>query len=274
MSDNIRIGIAGVGFVGDAIAHTFGNSPHNENIDLILYDKFKNGGIGNIKSLLDTDFIYFALPTLFNKETNNYDLSAINEVCEFLSQNQYKNPILIKSTVQPGCTEELAHRWKLNMIHNPEFLTARTAREDFANQSHIVLGYTKIVSFQQMDDITNFYKLHFNNAEISTCKSTESESMKIFVNSFYAIKVQAFNEFYALAKKQGSDFNIITKMMLKNGWINPMHTTVPGPDGKLSYGGACFPKDTQALLATMEAYNTPCEVLKATVKERNSMRDD
>ena len=62
--------------------------------------------------------------------------------------------------------------------------------------------------------------------------------------------------------------------MLKNGWINPMHTNVPGPDGKLSYGGFCFPKDTNALLNHMKRMNTPHNVLQATIDERNVMRDD
>ena len=62
--------------------------------------------------------------------------------------------------------------------------------------------------------------------------------------------------------------------MLKNKWINPMHTNVPGPDGKLSYGGYCFPKDTNALLEFMKKKNTPCHVLASVITERNIMRDD
>ena len=62
--------------------------------------------------------------------------------------------------------------------------------------------------------------------------------------------------------------------MIKNGWINKMHTQVPGPDGKLSYGGVCFPKDTNALLNLMKSKNVPCNVLNSTIIERNSMRND
>ena len=63
-------------------------------------------------------------------------------------------------------------------------------------------------------------------------------------------------------------------MMLKNGWINPMHTDVPGPDGKMSYGGLCFPKDTNALNEFMKQNNIPNSVLNATICERNSMREE
>ena len=62
--------------------------------------------------------------------------------------------------------------------------------------------------------------------------------------------------------------------MLKNKWINPMHTQVPGVDGKLSYGGYCFPKDTNALLQHMKRLEVPSKVLEATIIERNLMRSD
>ena len=63
-------------------------------------------------------------------------------------------------------------------------------------------------------------------------------------------------------------------MILKNGWVNPMHTNVPGSDGKISYGGLCFPKDTKALSNYMKNNNIPNNVLDASIKERDLMRDD
>jgi UDP-glucose 6-dehydrogenase len=62
--------------------------------------------------------------------------------------------------------------------------------------------------------------------------------------------------------------------MLKNQWINPMHTNVPGPDGNISYGGLCFPKDTKALNSYMKKYNSDNKVLQSSIDERDSMRDD
>ena len=128
----------------------------------------------------------------------------------------------------------------LNICHNPEFLTARTAFTDFHSQEHIVLGKTQNCDINQYERLKTFYHVKYSNAEISCSSSTESESMKIFVNSFYASKIQLFNEYYLLCKNNGSDYNRIVELMLKNKWINPMHTMVPGTDGQLSYGGACF----------------------------------
>jgi UDPglucose 6-dehydrogenase len=126
----------------------------------------------------------------------------------------------------------------------------------------------------QLNLVRDFYQSLFPKAEISLCTSLESESMKIFCNTFYAVKVQYFTELYLICQKNGSDYDKIRDMMLKNGWINKMHTVIPGPDGQISYGGLCFPKDTNALLKYMEKLNTDNKVLKATVEERNDMRED
>ena len=119
-----------------------------------------------------------------------------------------------------------------------------------------------------------FYSKFYPDAKISVCTSTESESMKIFANSFYSVKIQFFNEIYLLCEKMGCSYESVRDLMLENNWINPMHTQVPGPDGLLSYGGSCFPKDTSALLKYMKKYETPFKVLEATILERNEMRPD
>ena len=122
--------------------------------------------------------------------------------------------------------------------------------------------------------LTDFYAPLYPDAEFSYCSCDESESMKIFVNCFYSVKVQFFNEIYLLCEKSGFDYEKVKSMMVKNGWINPMHTNVPGPDGQLSYGGYCFPKDTNALLEFMKGRQSPSKVLEATVLERNQMREE
>jgi len=265
------IGIIGLGFVGSAIE----KSLKIKNTDLIVYDKYKNGGIGNIEDCLKADILFLALPTLFSEDLKEYDKSALHEVCSFLNEKDFRGAVVIKSTVEPETTETLEKEYtNLNIIHNPEFLTARTAFEDFHNQKHIVLGKGNNCSEEKLDIVIKFFQEKYPKAEISTCKSIESESMKAFVNSFYAVKIQFFNELYLLCEKNNCCFDKIKSLMLKNGWINPMHTNVPGPDGKLSYGGACFPKDTSALQKYMEKKNSHSEVLKATINERLKIRKD
>lgn len=267
----MKIGIIGLGTVGGALINSF----QKKNIDFYTYDKYpKNGYIQNnsMQNILKTDMVFLCLPTPFDLQSGKFDLNAIEENCNILKKANYQGLVILKSTVTPGTSLILSKKYGLNLIHNPEFLTARTSKEDFENQKHIILGYTVVSN--QVKPIKHFYKQHYPKALISVCTSTESESVKLFLNSFYAMKVQIFNEFYDLCQKNRTDFNIIKKLMLQNNWINPMHTNVPGPDGQLSYGGACFPKDTNALLGYMKKYESQCSVLEATIEERNSIRFD
>jgi len=264
----MRIGISGLGFVGNAMKESFSKI---YDVDLIVYDKFKNGGIGKFSDLLDTDILFLSLPTLFNG--NEYDKGPIYETLSELWQCNYKGLIVIKSTVEPGTCEQLAGIYELNIIHNPEFLTARSAIYDFHNQKHIVLGKTSSCNNDIFEKLINFYSNNYN-AEISICSSDESESMKLFLNSFYATKVQFFTEIYLMCDSLGMNYNRVKELMLKNGWINDQHTNIPGPDGNVSYGGMCFPKDTKALLSFMRKNNLNSNVLAAVVDERDKMRND
>ena len=263
----MNIGICGIGVVGNSLLHYFQNK-----INVIQYDKYKNGGIGSINKLLETSFVFLCLPTLYCDEKKEYDKTSIYEVCRYLSDNKYNGYVVIKSTVEPGTCRYLKNTYNLKILHNPEFLTARTAIEDFENQNHIVIGGSSNDD-THIDELKKFYETYWD-ATISTSIYEESELMKIGVNSFYAVKIQFFNEIYALANKyENTNYTKITNMMLKNKWISPHHIQVPGTDGKLSYGGMCFPKDTNALYQLMLKKETPCEVLAGTILERNKLRN-
>jgi UDP-glucose 6-dehydrogenase len=136
------------------------------------------------------------------------------------------------------------------------------------------LGKSKNCSNEELELLSKFYSELYPSAEISKCDCLESESMKIFCNTYYSIKIQFFTELFLLCKSNNCNYDVVKTLMLKNNWINSMHTNVPGPDGLISYGGLCFPKDTNALLKYMEKNNTPCDVLKYSINERNMMRND
>ena len=271
---NSKIGVIGLGFVGGAMYTSFLNKGVNKD-NLSGYDKFKNGGIGSFEQMLKTDILFMALPTVYNVKLCKYDKKPIYETCDILSEKEYSGVIVIKSTVEPETTSNLCKKYSnLSFIHNPEFLTARTAYNDFHNQKHIVLGKGSTCSKEQLLLVRDFYSHYYKDSEISLCNSLESESMKIYLNCFYATKVQFFTEVYLACKANGSDYNVVKNIMLKNGWINKMHTTIPGPDGKISYGGLCFPKDTNALNRYYESLNVPNKLLNAVIEERNMMRED
>jgi len=264
--------VIGLGFVGSALHKSFALK---KVAPLGGFDRYKNGGIGSLEECLDKPIIFLCLPTLYDEERGEYDKTAIKETLSNLANYKYGGVIVLKSTVEPGTTDELSKIYPdLTLVHNPEFLSAATAFQDFHNQTHIVLGQGKNCSNESLQVVHNFYQKYYPNAEMSVCKAIESESMKSFVNSFYAVKIQFFNELYLLCENQGSDFETIKKLMMKNKWINPMHTQVPGHDGKLSYGGACFPKDTNALLQCMIKNGSPHQLLEGCVRERNNLRGD
>jgi len=260
----MNIGIIGLGFVGNAIHQYFKNTNK-----LFIYDKYKN--INSFNTIINTDILFVCLPTLFCDKLNNYDMTEIDITLELLNNN-YKGIIIIKSTITPEYAVNINNQYKiLRVIHNPEFLSAKTAVEDFANQKHIILGHTE-QSINCVNSVKYFYLSYFPTATISIVSSVESSLVKLSCNSFYACKIQFFTEIYLLCEKLNVSYTSVKELMLKNNWINPMHTDVPGHDNMLSFGGACFPKDISALNQYLIKNNTPNMVINAAITERNKMR--
>jgi UDPglucose 6-dehydrogenase len=273
---SIKVGQVGYGFVGEALYRSF----KSRGVTPIVYDKYLDTWETEVEDLLSCDVIFFCLPTPF-VAGHGFDLGALLENAKRLRNAGYTGIVSIKSTVEPGITQSIANKFpEMMFCHNPEFLSSTTSFEDFDNQRHIVLGYTDHRRWNQglesvIDSkVGSLYRELYPNAEISLCTSEESESMKIFANNFYAMKVQIFNEFRFLCQKTGADYDKVKDMMIKNGWINQMHTDVPGRDGLPSYGGLCFPKDTNALKHFMKTKGSPHKVLEACIEERNRMRKD
>ena len=261
-----KIGIIGLGFVGQAMLRSF----LAKDIDVIGYDKYKKGGIGEINYIIKCDIVFLCLPAAFNDEIQSYDKTTIHEVCLNLEQSKYKGIVVLKSTVEPETTNKLADKYKnLKIVHNPEFLSACSAFEDFHNQAHIVLGYSRGF-IKDDDDLIQFYSEYYPDAEISICSAIESESVKMFCNSFYASKIMLFNEYYLVCLKNGANFNKIKSIMLKNNLINETHTDVPHNDKLVGHGGACFHK---ALRSYMKEKNSKCDGLENVITECSTLRE-
>ena len=272
----MRVGIIGVGFVGSAIKESLEKHLFILNKTLFIYDKYKNDNnyVKNIEEILDTEILFICLPTPYDEKKEEYDINSIEVTLDILSNLNYRGICLIKSTILPNTTKNFADKYQnLKLIHNPEFLSAKTAFEDFHAQSHIVLGVTNSITEEDINIIKSFYKTFYTD-NISIIKSTESEIMKLSANCFYAMKIQYFTEIFLLCNKVDCSYNIVKETLLKNNWINPMHTNIPGSDGQISYGGLCFPKDTNALNKYMEREKIPNELLNSTINERNKLRDD
>lgn len=268
---NPKVGVIGLGVVGNAIFETL----KEKSVDVVGYDKFKNGGIGNIENCLSCDYLFLCLPTPYSPRLQDYDLEPLNNVISSLQMLSYNGLIIIKSTINPGTTDNFSKKFSnLNFVHNPEFLTARNAKKDFDNQIQIVLGKSNNCSEDKFNNLVIFYKNIWPESIVSVCNSGESEIMKLGCNTFYAVKIQYLTELYLLCKKEGLNFDKVKNMILINGGMGPNYTNVPGHDGSISYSGMCFPKDTNALCSFMKKNGMLCNVLDATIKERNLLRDD
>jgi UDPglucose 6-dehydrogenase len=263
----MKISICGCGFVGNAIYQYFSK----KDIYIIkTYDLYKN--IGSFEDIVDSDILYLCLPTLYDETIKSYDMTEINKTLHRLNDNKYKGVILIKSTIIPiYCIEQNKLYPNLFIMSNPEFLTARTANEDFARQTHIIIGYTPESESKNVF-IKEFYLENFPDAVVSITDVITANLTKLACNSFYSVKIQFFTEIYLLCEKLAISYNEVKNLMILNNWINPMHMNIPGPDNKISFGGACFPKDISALNEFMKQFDTPSDVIESTIMEQKRMR--
>lgn len=304
----IKICVVGLGFVGGAIFKSLVGLNDDMLVEIIGYDKdkSKNNDIkeemvregisgetcGNKWRLVDSleecvksscDIMFLCLPTLYSGDNGGgYNYDALVEVINHLRLLEYSGIVVIKSTVTPGTVRWLEGVGRdiesgvgLDIVHNPEFLRERCAVEDFIGQERIIIGKGEFCSDKACDKVVDFYKRGWPEASIEVISALDSSALKIYINTFCSVKIQMLNELFLLSKQIGVDFDVVKKIMIAGNWIGDRHTSVPGYDGELSYGGHCLPKDSKALLALMKEKG--CDergVLEASISERDKMRGD
>ncbi len=264
----MKIGICGYGFVGNAIGTFFTEKGYS----VTIYDKYKE--INSFEILLETDILFICLPTNYDTRIESYNMTEINITLDRLNNYKYAGIILIKSTLLPNYCHNMNNMYpNLSIVANPEFLSAKTALDDFRNQKHIVLGYTRYSS-DTIRQLEKMYREVLGAVVITVVDANEAALIKLGCNSFYATKIQYFTELYMLCNRLGVSYENVKNGMLENGWINKNHTEVPGSDGNVSFGGMCFPKDIKALSSYMEEMESINGVLKGVIEEREKIRKD
>ena len=262
----LKIGIVGHGFVGKAT-----DSGFNKNTNKFIVD-LKIGT--NIDQLADfnPEIIFVCVPTPMGKN-GIQDSSIIEAVVKELSVKCLKSIIVIKSTVLPSILQKIA-KTNPKIIYNPEFLREKHADEDFINSEMIILGGDRDIASK----VSRFYIDH------SRCKTTQhiylditsASLIKYSINSFLASKVLFFNEMHDVFKKlnNNDDWETFIKTISLDKRIGESHMNVPGHDGKKGFGGACFPKDTLALLKYAEGIGVEMAALKAVISKNNKIRNE
>ena len=234
------VGIIGNGFVGEAQAFAF--SP---TCDIKIYDINPLKSTHSLDDMFDCDFIFVCVPTPMSKN-GDQDLSFIKDV---FSKAKTGPIYIIKSTVTPGTTRDLIKEFnELKIIFSPEFLTERTSKLDMLTQARIILGGNK----KYTNEVKSLFIQRFMNRTIIETDTVTAELVKYMNNTFFATKVSIINEFKLLSDKIGANWQDAMYGFSSDHRIGDSHLHVPGPDGKLGYGGTCFPKDVNALLKFAE----------------------
>jgi len=236
---NNTIGIIGGGFVGSATAWAF--RPTHE---VKVYDKDPKGSTHTFEEAINSDFVFICVPTP-PKEDWTTDLSIVEGIFEKLKPRAHSQQILIKSTVLPGTCRRMSEKYQIKVSSNPEFLTERRAKWDFINAAQILIGSDNP---EDASKIQGLYEQRFNSMKYTVTDTVTSELIKYTLNCFFSTKVSFMNEIKMLSDKIGADWGKLVEGFTSDSRIGDSHVDVPGPDGKLGFGGKCFPKDLNALM--------------------------
>jgi len=256
----MKIGIIGLGFVGGAVkaAHDL------VGIETVDVDPHK-GLPATLADAKACEAIYICVPSPIGAD-GSCDTSILEDVMSQLVD--YVGPIISKVTAPPSVYIRLQQDHK-NLIHAPEFLVAATATEDYINGTYAIIGgYEPYATQAEAAILAAQRKVD----KITKIGIGEAALTKYAINTFLATKVIFMNELKALADAAGLDYTVIKETVQFDLRQGNSHFDVPGPDGKYGFGGACFPKDTSALLKYAEGLGVDLTVLASAVAKNKTIR--
>lgn len=260
----LKLGIVGHGFVGKATDWGF-----NRRVDKFIVDPLQDTSIKDLKEF-NPEIVFVCVPTPMGDD-GSQDSSIIENVLEELVLNCPDAIKVVKSTVLPSLLDEL-EKLDSKLVYNPEFLREKHANKDFVNSEMIIFGGDRNICTQ----VSNAYLKH------SRCRTKEhiftdlktASFIKYSINTFLASKVVFFNELNTLYEKLDvkDSWESVVNIISKDSRIGSSHMNVPGHDGRKGFGGACFPKDSLALIKFADSMNVNLNSLITTVKINNKIR--